>query len=53
MKQNQVNEVINCTVKMDTTMRAFEQEGGKKMFEKNMARGLGVSKDNVRVKDVR
>jgi len=52
-EQPEVTDVIECSLKMDTTMRAFEQEGGAKMFEKNLATGLGISKNNVQVEEVR
>ena len=52
-QQPEVTDVINCTIKMDTTLNAFDQEGGADMFENNMARGLGVNRNNVQVQDVR
>lgn len=45
----EVTDVIQCSLKMDTTMKAFQQEGGALMFEKNLAKGLGISKNNVQV----
>lgn len=44
-----ITDVINSTVRLDTNLDAFERKGGANMFEANLARGLGIPKDNVEV----
>jgi len=36
-------EVLACNLRIDTTMKAFEKQGGRQMFEENLAESLGIS----------
>jgi hypothetical protein len=46
-------EVLACNLRIDTTMKAFERQGGRKMFEENLAVSLGISLSSVQVTGMR
>ena len=46
-------EVLACNLRIDTTMKAFEQQGGRQMFEENLADSLGISMSSVQVTGLR
>ena len=37
ISEEEVIDVLECTVKIDTTLEDFEKKGGAAMFEKNLA----------------
>jgi hypothetical protein len=46
-------EVLACNLRIDTTMKAFERQGGRQMFEENLANSLGISMSQVQVTGMR
>ena len=46
-------EVLACNLRIDTTMKAFERQGGRQMFEENLASSLGISMSSVQVTGMR
>lgn len=46
-------EVLACNLRIDTTMKAFERQGGRQMFEENLAASLGISMSSVQVTGLR
>lgn len=46
-------EVLACNLRIDTTMKAFEKQGGRQMFEENLAESLGISMSQVQVTGLR
>ena len=46
-------QVIECNLRIDTTMKAFEKQGGSKKFEENLASGLGLNMSQVQVTGLR
>ena len=46
-------EVLACNLRIDTTMKQFERQGGRQMFEENLATSLGISMSSVQVTGMR
>lgn len=52
-QQKPKREVLACNLRIDTTMKAFEKQGGRQMFEENLASSLGLNMSQVQVTGLR